>query len=214
MITAPSGIRDLPGPLAAQRRTSSPSTPWSRPSKCVWPSTGSRDHDLGQPAARTAGSRRRARSGRSSPGDDTSSVYARSIDVLDVEQRAQVVADALAVLDADRRRPARPAAACGVGRARRGRSSRAGPSRSTRAGTARRRSRGRATGPRARRCARISFEALHGRAHKNKKWAPAHFSCLRLDTRSSSVYHISDPANARQRCGPQPGSRSGRATRS
>ena len=100
-------------PALGRRARRPSSTPASRPAKCDWPSTGSRRHDLRQPAreppvVRFAPQRpiqpRRRHLERVLP------LERRRQLVLDVEQRAQVLAHALAVVDRDRR-PQPPACA-------------------------------------------------------------------------------------------------------
>ena len=81
------------------RRSSSPP---SRPSKCVWPSTGSRHDDLREPSREPPVIGRRAKRPIESRRRNLERVAV--VDrFLDVQNRAHVPADALAVLDARRR---------------------------------------------------------------------------------------------------------------
>ena len=124
-------------------------------------------HDLRAGGRRTADSRRAPRSGRSSPGDDTSSVYAvgTTSSTSRIALRSRLTLRA--ILDADallRRRR----------RARADRSAPAAPCRALRGGTARRRSRARSRRPPAPAIARTCSTTVASRAHKLKKWAHAH----------------------------------------
>ena len=136
--------------------TAPSSTPASRPAKCDWPSTGSlvtifASRPDEPPIVRLAAQRPIQARRRHLEG--VRPVRRRPISsVFDVEQRAQILADALAVVDPDRS-PQRGRVLAAARRSPADRSRPAGPSRSTRAGTAGRRSRARGSPPRAPRLA-------------------------------------------------------------